>query len=233
MIVSIHQPHFFPWLVYFNKVLNSDVFVWLESVQYRKNYFQNRTRIKCSDSRLQWLTVPVHAPLGTPISRVLIADPRCRIKVEKTIEQSYGKAPYFASTWPKLRSALSCAPANLEALNALTFTAVMQLLGGKQPRIVRDGELAVVSKDPNVRLVEICQRLGATHYIAGKGGRNYLRVEEFREKNIEVIWQQFDVTRVTYPQRSDSFVPGLSVLDCLFNVGPAETQRLVLNAWKP
>lgn len=233
MIVSIHQPHFFPWLGYFNKVLNSDVFVWLESVQYRKNYFQNRTRIKCSDSRLQWLTVPVHAPLGTPINRVLIADPRWRIKVEKTIEQSYGKAPYFAVIWPKLRFALSSAPPQLEALNSLTFTAVMQLLGGKQPRIVRDGELAVMSQHPTGRLVEICQRLGATHYLAGKGSRNYLRVEEFREKNIEVLSQHFDVTRVTYAQPSDSFVPGLSVLDCLFNVGPAETQRLVQNAWKP
>lgn len=233
MIVSIHQPHFFPWLGYFNKVLNSDVFVWLDSVQYRKNYFQNRTRIKCSDSRLQWLTVPVHAPLGTPISRVLIADPRWRIKFEKTIKQCYGKAPYFAAAWPKLMSAISCAPTNLEALNSLTFTAVMQLLGGKQPRLVRDEELAIISRDPTGRLVEICQRLEATHYIAGKGGRNYLRIEEFREKNIEVIWQHFDVTRVTYPQRSDSFVAGLSVLDCLFNVGPAETQRLVLNAWKP
>jgi hypothetical protein len=109
----------------------------------------------------------------------------------------------------------------------------MQLLGGKQPRLVRDEELAVISRDPTGRLVEICQRLEATHYIAGKGGRNYLRIEEFREKNIEVIWQHFDVTRVTYPQRSDSFVAGLSVLDCLFNVGPAETQRLVRNAWKP
>ena len=233
MIVSIHQPHFFPWLGYFNKVLNSDVFVWLDSVQYRKNYFQNRTRIEDSHAHVLWLTVPVHAPLGTPINRVLIADPRWRIKVEKTIEQCYGKAPYFAVTWPKLMSALSCASTNLETLNSLTFTAVMQLLGGKQPRIVRDAELAVTSKDPTGRLVEICQRLGANHYIAGQGGRNYLRIEDFREKNIEVIWQHFDVTRVTYPQRSDSFVAGLSVLDCLFNVGPAETQRLVVNAWKP
>jgi WbqC-like protein family len=233
MIVSIHQPHFLPWLGYFNKVLHSDVFVWLDSVQYRKNYFQNRTRITDTHAQAFWLTVPVHAPLGTPISRVFIADRRWRTKVEKTIEQCYGKAPYFTVSWPKLLAAISYAPDNLDALNFVTFKAVLQLLGGDLPHVVRDEELAVVSKDPTVRLVEICARVGASHYIAGKGGHNYLRIEEFHCRSMEVIWQHFDPARVVYPQQSNSFVPGLSVLDCLFNIGPMQTRKLILNAWKP
>ena len=49
MIVSVHQPHFLPWTGYLNKLVHSDVFVWLDSVQYRKNYFQNRTEIRGRD----------------------------------------------------------------------------------------------------------------------------------------------------------------------------------------
>ena len=66
MRLAIHQPHYLPWLGYLAKWASADVFVFLDTVQYEKNGWQNRNRIKTRDGA-HWLTVPVHARLGAPI----------------------------------------------------------------------------------------------------------------------------------------------------------------------
>lgn len=233
MIASIHQPHFLPWLGYFNKVLHSDVFIWLHSVQFRKNYFQNRTRIKNGTDAPFWLTLPVHARLETQIEDVVIAEPRWRNRVQKTVEQFYGKTPYFRQCWPTLSAAITRAPDNLDGVNYQTFLALLQLLEVEHVRVMRAEELSVCANDPNKRLIEMCARVGADRYIAGKGGRNYVRVEEFERAGIAVIWQVFDPGKVVYSQPGNTFVPGLSVIDCLFNVGPEKTRTLIEGAWTP
>jgi len=233
MIVSIHQPHFLPWLGYFNKALRSDVFVWLHSVQYRKNNFQNRTSIKNVNEQPLWLTLPVHAKLETSIDEVTIATPEWREKIFKTVEQCYRKTPYFTTCWPAIRSSIEEAQDTLNDVNWKTFRVVLALMGVDTLRVERMANLAVTSSDPTIRLVEACKLVGATHYISGRGGHKYLRVEEFQKEGIEVVWQEFDPNRVVYKQAGKVFVPGLSVIDCLFNTGPEETRSLALNAWLP
>jgi hypothetical protein len=58
MIVAIHQPQYLPWLGYFDKMLAADLFCYLDCVQFKKNEWQNRNRIKTAQG-WQWLTVPV------------------------------------------------------------------------------------------------------------------------------------------------------------------------------
>ena len=100
-------------------------------------------------------------------------------------------------------------------------------------RIARVADLGVTSEEPTDRLVEACRAVGGTTYIAGKGGRNYLRADAFEKAGIGIVWQEFDPAGVTYPQTGPGFVPGLSVIDCLFNVGPEEAGRLIREAWAP
>jgi hypothetical protein len=233
MILSIHQPHFLPWMGYFNKVLQSEVFVWLHSVQYRKNYYQNRTKIKNVNEAPLWLTLPVHAKLGIPIDQVTLADPRWRERVSKTVTQCYCKAPYFDEVWEVINDAMTSSSDNLSDVNFRTFSAVLGLLRGEQVRVELASNLPASSPDPTLRLVELCTAAGGKTYIAGKGGHNYLRVEEFERAGIRVIWQDFVSDGVTYKQSGKVFVPGLSIVDCLFNVGPAAARELTLNAWKP
>ena len=233
MIVSIHQPHFLPWLGYFNKALHSDIFVWLDSVQYRKNYFQNRTRIANSQGHPLWLTVGVHAKLGMISNKVSIADPRWRQRTLKTVEQCYSKTSYFDTCWPLISAAISEAPDSLNEINFRTFNTVLRLVGDTGLRVVRSSELEAGAADPTMRLVQMCTQLKASHYIAGRGGKNYLRIAEFQRRGIAVIWQEFDPDRVVYSQQSEPFIAGLSVIDCLFNVGPERTKELILKAWRP
>ena len=233
MIVSIHQPHFLPWIGYLNKAVNSDIFVWLNSVQYRKNYFQNRTLIKNTNEQPLWLTLPVHSKLGMNIDAVKIAGGSWRQKIQKTVGQCYSKTAHFAECWPTLAAALGRATDSLDSVNYETFTAMLELLGIPGVRILRANCLDVESPDPTVRLAHMCAKLGATRYIAGRGGRNYLRVAEFEKLGIEVIWQDFHSEEVSYPQLGKTFVAGLSAIDCLFNVGPERSRNLIEGAWKP
>lgn len=233
MIVSVHQPHFLPWLGYLNKVLRSDVFVWLDTVQYRKNYFQNRTVVRTRRGEKLWLTLPVHAPFGTAIERVTVVDPKWRDRLAKTVEQNYGRTAHFRSCWPEIAKALDAASDALTDIDLRAFEAVLRLLDAGGVRVVRVGDLGVASEEPTERLVEIVRAVGGTTYVAGKGGRNYLRTEDFEKAGIGVVWQAFDPAAVPYPQTGPDFVPGLSVVDCLFNVGPEEARRLIRGAWAP
>ena len=80
MRVAIHQPHYLPWLGYFAKWAAADRFIFLDTVQYEKNGWQNRNRVKTPDGP-RWLTVPVHARLGTPIREVTIDRSDIKLKL--------------------------------------------------------------------------------------------------------------------------------------------------------
>ncbi|HCM76095.1 MAG TPA: hypothetical protein DIS90_06920 [Cytophagales bacterium] len=99
-------------------------------------------------------------------------------------------------------------------------------------KVVRVEELKIEALDPNLRLIEICQKLEANHYIAGKGGKNYLNTQQWSEAGVRISWQNFNSEMVQYPQLGKSFVPALSIIDCLFNIGPVKTRELLLNAWQ-
>jgi hypothetical protein len=233
MIVSVHQPHFLPWLPYLNKALRSDVFVWLDTVQYRKNYFQNRTRVMDAQGVVRWLTVPVHARHDTTVEHVTLADPRWRQRIPRSIEQDYGRTPFFPECWPALRAAMAESSDNLNDLNWRLFHAVLGLLAVPRPRVVRASELAIEAADPNERLVALCRHLGARRYIAGKGGRGYVEPERFARAGIEVVWQEFDPAAASYRGRRGALVTGLSVIDALFHVGAHDTRKLTCRAWAP
>jgi hypothetical protein len=231
LIVSAHQPHFLPWLGYFNKVAKSDVFVWLENVQFRKNYFQNRTKIKVGENEF-WLTVPVKkASLDTQIAAIEIDNSKAYKKIGKTLLNAYSKAPFFSEFFPEFQRLLESNGENLNALNFELFQYLISVLE-IPAKIERSSAFQLENEDPNDRLIEICSKLNATHYIAGKGGSNYMNRELFQNNNIEILWQQFPVGDIEYPQKGKNFIKGLSVIDALFHVGAEKTRELIFTEWK-
>jgi WbqC-like protein len=231
MIASAHQPHFLPWLGYLNKVSNSDVFIWLDTVQYRKNYFQNRTQIMGTDGIKRWLTLPVHAHIDTTIDRVEIADARWKNRIAKTIEQVYRRAPHFDECWPPLRDAMDGASDRLNEANYRVFRVLLQQLELSHIRVVQASELRVAATEPSQRLAKLCASVGADSYIAGQGGRKYLGVEVFERSGIKVLWQAFDVGSTAYRRAEGIIVEGVSVIDYLFHLGPQRTRELAQQAW--
>src|SRR5205823_10451543 len=99
VIVAIHQPHYLPWLRYFAKILRSDVFIVLDDIQYEKNGFQNRNKIKTPQGA-QYLTVPVRRPTLRPIRAIEIDNATgWASRHRRALEINYGKAPYFERYW--------------------------------------------------------------------------------------------------------------------------------------
>lgn len=235
MIVSIHQPMFLPWLGYFEKVLKADVFVILDDVQFEKNGWQNRNRIKTPQGA-QWLTVPIHHRFPQTINDVeLPPDTNWTVKHLRTLAQHYQHAPY----WEMYRDSLTALYArpyhNLLDINMAFFDFIFSALQA-HTRIVYASQLDIPSMPESCswerkqwRLVAICRHLGATEYYSGRGG-NYISEEAFAEAMIGVTWQEFGGAHPIYPQQhiSQGFIPCLSVIDVLLNCGPDMTRQLLL-----
>jgi hypothetical protein len=160
-----------------------------------------------------------------------IADARWKSRIEKTIEQVYGRAPHFAECWPPLRDAMSGASDCLNDANYRLFRVLVQQLEFSQVRVVRASELGVVATEPSQRLAELCVRAGADTYIAGKSGRDYLNLDVFERSGIKVLWQLFDVASTAYRRAEGVVVEGVSVIDYLFHLGPERTRQLTQQAW--
>jgi hypothetical protein len=231
MITSIHQPHFLPWMGYFNKIINSDVFVILNTVQYRPRYYQNRCKVKQGDA-WRWISIPVHSERITKIMNVTLVQDDWREHVQKSIEFEYGKTPYFRQYWTPICDAILKPAESLDDLNYNTLLVLLDLLGVKHVQVVRASEIPADSDDPTDRLVSLCNYFGTTCYISGRGGRDYMRIEAFEEAGIQIVYQDLDFNNVVYQQKGKTFVPGLSIVDAIFNIGPVETRQLCEQAWK-
>lgn len=233
MIVSIHQPHFLPWMGYINKIIKSDAFIVLNTVQYRPRYYQNRAKVRRNNEWI-WLSVPVHAERETKIQDVtLVTDQDWLKSVTSNIEFLYRKKLYFAEYWPPIWNALMKEASTLDALNYNILLAILSILDITHVKTYTASDLPVTTTDPTQRLVDLCKELGATDYISGRGGREYMEIDKFEAAGINIIYQDLDFNGVIYSQGEEPFIPGLSIIDAIFNIGPQETRRLAENAWNP
>ncbi|MEE8059479.1 MAG: WbqC family protein [Pseudomonadales bacterium] len=217
MIISINQPAYLPWLGYFDRINAADIHVELDTVQFEKNSMVNRNKIKLNGTTAM-LTVPVKTKgkFGDlAISEIEIADNRWARKHWSSIKQSYGKANYFSdhkdffehlysTSWTKLNPLL--AESNQYLYNAL----------GIQTQVCRAREINAVGTKHDL-VLNICKELGATSYLSGPFGKDYLKLDQFNEANIEVIFQDYHHPK--YDQQGNTFEPYLSIVDLLFNHG--------------
>lgn len=228
MICAIHQPQFLPWLGHFQKIRMADVFVFLDSVQFQKNEFQNRNRIPTRDG-VRWLTVPVTYTFGEPIRAVRIAAGRpWQRKLRGTLEHAYGKGPQFEKLIRGFDEILKRPWPNLAELNRASVLWLMERFEIRtETRIASD--LPTCSNDRTGRLVDICRHLGATTYLSGAQAAHYLDIQQFSRAGITVKFQQYD--HPVYPQMSSdaAFVSHMSAIDALLNLGAGNGAREKLN----
>ncbi len=215
MRVTIHQPNFLPWLGFFDKVDQSDLFILLDNVQFEKNDWQNRNRIKGPDGA-QWLTVPVYHKFPQTVAEVRIDNrTNWRRKHWNAIVSNYRKAAFFAQYAPQFESVYQCEWEQLIALNLHLLRLVFELTGIRTPcRLASEIPVDGVSSE---RLSALCEAAGANVYLAGAGGHDYLDTTSFDRKNIQVAFQSYP--HPIYPQLFGEFVPYLSIFDLLMNCG--------------
>ena len=221
MKIAICQPTYLPWLGYFDLIDQVDIFVLLDNVQFQRQSWQHRNRLK-TPSGLHWLTVPVkfRGRFGQPINQVEIRDTEFWRNHLRSIELNYRRTPFFNNYFEELSSRLrqSCSPGALMAdLDIQLIRWFMNVLG------IRTSVLLSSHLEPRGRRMEllanICHSLGAKEYVSPLGSAAYLlqEIDVLLDKGIDVGFQHYEHPQ--YGQLFPPFCPYASVLDLIFNEG--------------
>lgn len=222
--MAAHQPNYLPWAGFFLKMARCDVFVLLDSVQYARRSYTARCLVKQSDGRKHWLSVPVRK---TGRYHQNIAD----VEIDnsspwqhdhrRTLESNYAHAPYYGKHGELLELAYGRRWESLCQMNAALVEHLAKLLG-LGPRLVRLSELGIQARSTEL-LVSLSRKLGADTYLSGPSGGRYLEPAKFDEAGIRL--EVFRYWPKPHPQLWGDFVPGLSVVDLLFNCGPEAARK--------
>jgi hypothetical protein len=226
VIIANHQPQYVPYLGFFYKVARCELLVVMDDVQFIERGHQHRNLIKMQTGT-QWLTVPVQRRHRQRIEEVVIdAAQNWRRKHWAALQANYGPAPYFRQLEPELRAIL------LEGTQTHLCKLDLDLLQWTMRHLAIDVPMKLSSElcvtgERSERHINICRSVGADTYLSGSGGRQYMDLEVFERAGITVRFVDF-IPR-PYPQRfpQHGFIPNLSVLDALFNCGPADTRALI------
>ena len=223
MIVSIAQPAYLPWLGYLDRIRRSDLHVVLDTVPMdhaSRTKFANRNRVRTADGWC-WLTVPVltkgearHTPLR---ELEIVDDAPWAAKHLRTLEACYARAPFFATHEPFLRETYAAHWRRLEPLCRHLTDWLLAAFAVRTPLVAASTLGVGASKDELI--LGICREVGATTYVSGPFGRDYLREELFEQAGIEVVYDAF--VHPVYQQVFPGFEPAMSAIDMLFNLGEA------------
>lgn len=226
MILGAHQLHYLPWLRYFHKIALCDVFVVLDNIQFNKNGWQNRNKIKTREGE-SLLTVPVLQKFQQQLCEVQIDSKQSwGRKHAGALQTNYQKAPYFKEH-EKFFSRVY--DQKRDRLNDLNYEILFYLLKelGIKTKVIRSSELSLKG-EATERLVGICKELGARAYLTGAYATQvYLDAGVFRREGIDLVMQEFECPH--YPQLfpEAGFIPELSIADLLFNCGPKSIEILL------
>ncbi|CCJ47461.1 MULTISPECIES: WbqC family protein [Bordetella] len=229
-VCAIHQPNFFPWLGYFDKIVRADVFVLLDDVQYQKTggNWTNRVQMMIGPAS-KWVTAPVDRSYsGVRRIREIRFSPvekDWREKMCRTIVSAYGRAPHFREIFPLIESLVMYRHDFLAEYNINAIKSLCRELGIPEHKLVNSSvfDLASVSTD---LLVDLTRAVGAGVYLCGGGAASYQEDHKFADSGIALEYQNF--RHPVYPQHGRiEFTPGMSMLDALMETGMAGTRTLL------
>ena len=225
MIVSIHQPNFFPWMGYFDKINRSDKFIFLtSSLRSKSDKYLTRTKIINNNSKPQYLS----APLGIkqiPINQLIMpADHQWKTKLLNIIKESYRDSNHFDEAYNDIKEHLLCEYEYFSdySINIIKFYIFRLNINTKLYIDTDFGQDFGVSNQRNIAL---CKKVGGDIYLSGSGAKAYNDNKLYRDNSLDLIYQ--DYIAPTYLQISDEFIPGLSIMDVIFNCGYTATEKLL------
>jgi WbqC-like protein family len=235
VIVAIHQPNFFPWLGYFQKLAVADCFILLDTVALPATggHYGNRVQLLVQ-GRPAWVTAPL---VRNATSRARIDSARFiaigpwRRKILRTLEQNYATAPHFATIMPLAAALIATPTDSLRDFNLRAIHELSRCLSIDCSKIVLASTLGIEGKSTDL-LVALVRAVGGQAYLMGGGASGYQDDAKFATAGIRVVAQNF--RHPEYRQvRTPTFVPGLSILDALMNCGPREAASLLVQRCAP
>ena len=227
MKVTIHQPNYLPYPGLFHKLILSDMFVILDNVQFQFD-ITNRNKIITKDGSWERITVPVKK--NQTHKKIMDVEINNEISWSdntfQKLNDSYASSNFFNQYEDYFKNLYKKKWTLLYELNFEILKKMIEFLGIKI-EIVKESELDIKGESTE-RLINICETLDAKTYVSGIGGKNYLDEKLFKKKNIQLEYQNYQ--SMPYAQNhSEDFVPNLSAIDLLFNLGP-ESLDLIKNS---
>lgn len=222
--VAILQSNYLPWKGYFDIIHDVDLFIFYDDVQYTKNDWRNRNKIKTTNGA-SWITIPVGTNLNRLVCEVELQDSTWATKHWNSIRHAYCKTPYFnlykdffedeylGQNWK-----------NLSQLNQYLIKYIANTFLGIKTDFGDSREYEVTGEKQE-RLISLLKRVNTDVYVSGPSAKNYIDDEVFKAANIELIYKNY-LDYPEYPQLYPPFEHGVSIIDLLFQVGPAAPEYI-------
>ena len=216
--VAVLQSNYLPWKGYFDIIHDVDLFIFYDDVQYTKNDWRNRNKIKVPGGTA-WITVPVGQALDRRICDVELIDAHWQQKHWKTWRQYYGAAPCFDRCEDFLRQIyVERRWRSLSELNQHLIVSIARDFLGVTTQFADSRDFRLTGRRLD-RLLELLRAAGATRYVSGPAAADYIDAERFAAAGIELTFKSYE-GYPEYPQRFPPFDHFVSIVDLLCNVGP-------------
>jgi hypothetical protein len=216
--VAIIQSNYIPWKGYFDIINDSDIFIFLDDVQYTTRDWRNRNRIKTAHG-LKWLTIPLGNDTNRLICNVKIQDDSWQYLHWKTIKSHYRNAKYF-ELYKEFFEHVYCNQRwnNLAELNQHLIMTISREFLQIKTEFVNSKNLKCNGKRQE-KLLNIIKKVGGDVYISGPSAKNYIDDNLFTENNVELVYKEY-FGYPEYEQFHPPFEHGVSIIDLLFHAGP-------------
>ena len=228
MIVAAHQPHYFPWLGFFDKMAKVDRFVLMDEVQltYRSRMFRNKFLAKSGNERYLTVSFSREGFMSKSFNEVPL-NPHVDWQLEHAnfLKDTYAKTPGFKEVWPRVEPVFATPYHFVSEVAIDSLTIVRDLLDIPTEMVLQSTLSYDHSAVRSNLILALCQATGADIYLSGRGAQSYMEIDTFGAAGIGVEFQSFE--SVVYPQISaQEFVSGLSSLDLLFNCGISQSRAM-------
>ncbi|MCI8314830.1 MAG: WbqC family protein [Lachnospiraceae bacterium] len=227
-LVVIHQPDFMPYLGFFQRLIQADIYIVLDNVQYVRGSSKaqtSRDKIKTINGE-KWINVGIQkTAFKSRINEIeLSKDNQWRERSLNVIKENYRKADYFSEIYPYLETLYSLKCNKMVEFNMASINMLIELFGIEDIEIIFASELSVIGKN-NELVIELVKEVGCHRYLSGTGARDYYIPELYEKAGIEVIWQKFEPP--VYKQQFGEFIPYLSSIDLLLNCGIEHSREIL------
>lgn len=223
--VGIIQSSYIPWRGYFDMIERCDVFVFLDSVQFTRRDWRTRNAIKTPNGS-SWLSIPVKQKgnFHASIDSVVISDPSWAATHLRSIQGAYRRAEAYDAVYPVLADAFAAIAHqnSLSTVNQHLTRALCEALEIKTPLLVDVDLIARASldtADSTQRLIDLAKAAGGTSYLSGPSAHSYLDERRFQDAGLKVEWMDYANSLIPYRQLWGDFVPAVSIIDPLLNLG--------------
>lgn len=233
MIVSIHQPSYFPWLGWLHKVVHSDLFILMNDVQLTDSSYQHRNIFLTKDGEEKYLNISIKKKGYKDISLKdieLLSIVKWQNDHQKFLQANYAKHPFYKEVMEYIAPVFSKEYHTLgEVLTDVTET-VWRMFDIRTLLVYQHSMNYNKEAKKGELVVELVKAVNGDTYLSGQGAKAYADEADFEKNNITLVYQQF--THPKYKQLNtggvtDKFIAGISCLDLLFNVGLEESRGIL------